>query len=34
MERLKQKLIGKLENNVGKAIAEEERRAIRRLGAR
>jgi hypothetical protein len=34
MDRLKQKLIGKLENNVGKAIAEEERRAIRRIRSR
>lgn len=31
MEKLKRKLVGKLENNVGKAIAEEERRAIRRI---
>lgn len=31
MPRLKQELVGKLENNLGKAIAEEERRMIRRL---
>ena len=31
LPRLKQRLIGKLENNVGKAIAEQERRDIRRI---
>lgn len=31
MPRLKQELVGKLENNLGKAIADEERRMIRRL---
>lgn len=32
LDRMKRNLVGKLENNVGKAIAEEERRAMRRLG--
>lgn len=31
LPRMKQELVGKLENNLGKAIAEEERRLIRRL---
>jgi hypothetical protein len=31
MPRLKQELVGKLENNLSKAIAEEERRLIRRV---
>lgn len=31
LDRMKRNLVGKLENNVGKAIAEEERRAIRRI---
>jgi hypothetical protein len=31
LPRLKEQLVGKLENNLSKAIAEEERRAIRRL---
>lgn len=31
MPRLKQELVGKLESNLGKAIAEEERRLIRRI---
>jgi len=31
LPRLKQELVGKLENNLGTAIAEEERRMIRRL---
>lgn len=31
MPRLKQELVGKLENNLGKAIADEERRMIRQL---
>ena len=34
LPRLKQQLIGKLENNLAKAIAEEERRAIRKIGGR
>ena len=34
LPRLKQQLIGKLENNLSKAIAEEERRAIRKIGGR
>jgi hypothetical protein len=31
LDKLKRKLVGKLENNVGKAIAEQERRDIRRI---
>lgn len=31
LPRMRQELVGKLENNLGKAIAEEERRMIRRL---
>lgn len=31
LDKLKRKLVGRLENNVGKAIAEEERRAIRKI---
>lgn len=31
LDKLKRKLVGRLENNVSKAIAEEERRAIRRI---
>jgi hypothetical protein len=34
LPRLKDQLVGKLENNLSKAIAEEERRAIRRIGSR
>jgi hypothetical protein len=34
LPRLKEQLVGKLENNLSKAIAEEERRAIRRIGSR
>lgn len=34
LPQLKQKLIGVLENNVAKAIAEQERRDIRRIGGR
>lgn len=34
LPRLKQQLVGKLENNVGKAIAEQERRDIRARAAR
>jgi hypothetical protein len=34
LPRLKQQLVGKLENNVGKAIAEQERRDIRAAARR